>query len=256
MDILIAGLHIGVFAAALLQAATGIGFGIIAGPILLIVMGSTSAVHVSILLSLFISALIVPTLRHNIDRVLLVRLVIGSLVGLPLGIYLFLHIELEMLKFLAAIVVAYMAAVVWRAGTAGRRVSARPERHGWMRDFATGLLSGVMTTSLAMPGPPVASRLMVLARTRDVVRATTLALFVISYTAAILVQAAWATVSEDTLIFAAWLIPSATLGLLVGGALAGKFSEAAFRILISAILALTACALLANSSGVVVDLWT
>jgi len=253
MDILIVGLHIGVFAASLLQAATGIGFGIIAGPILLIVMGSATAVQVSILLSLFISALIVPTLRHSIDRVLLRRLVIGSFAGLPLGIYLFLHIELGTLKLLAGIVVLYMAVVVWRSGTAGRHVSAQAQRHGWVHDLATGLLSGVMTTSLAMPGPPVASRLMMLARTRDVVRATTLALFVISYTAAILVQSVSADISEDTLIFAARLLPATTLGLLVGRSLAGKFSETAFRILISVILVLTGCALLANSIGDIVD---
>lgn len=160
MDLVIAALHVGVFAAALLQAATGIGFGIIAGPILLIVMGSASAVQVSILLSLFISALIVPTLRRSIDRTLLLRLTVGSMAGLPLGIYLFLNIDLDMLKFLAGLVVLFMAIVVWRSGTAAKSISsdppAPPHSRSRAHDFATGLLSGAMTTSLAMPGPPVA----------------------------------------------------------------------------------------------------
>jgi hypothetical protein len=146
LDLVIAALHVGVFAAALLQAATGIGFGIIAGPILLIVMGSASAVQVSILLSLFISALIVPTLRRSIDRTLLLRLTVGSMAGLPLGIYLFLNIDLDMLKFLAGLVVLFMAIVVWRSGTAAKSISsdppAPPHSRSRAHDFATGLFVG------------------------------------------------------------------------------------------------------------------
>jgi len=253
MDLLIIGLHVGVFAASMIQAATGLGFGIIAGPILLIVMGSASAVQVTIVLSLFISALIVPTLRRSIDYVLLWRLAFGSLAGLPLGIVLFLSIELNTLKLVAGLVVIYMAWVVWRSGTASRSTATKSRRHDMVHDLATGLLSGAMTSSLAMPGPPVASRLMILARSRDVVRATTLALFVISYTAALAVQSVSVGVAGETWIFALKLAPAAVLGLLVGRLLAGKFSEAVFRRLISTILVVTAIALLANSAASFID---
>jgi uncharacterized membrane protein YfcA len=254
LDLLLVGLHAGVFAATMLQAATGIGFGIIAGPLLLIVMDSASAVQVSILLSLFISAVIVPTLRKSIDVPLLIRLAIGSFAGLALGIYLFLQVDLDTLKILAGIVVLFMAFSVWRSGTASDTLAAGAKRHGPAGDFATGILSGAMTTSLAMPGPPVASRLLVLARPRDVVRATILALFVVSYSAAFLVQSATAGVDKQTLIFSAQLLPATALGLVAGRGLAGKFSEAFFRRLISAILLVTAIALLINSaSGLVSD---
>ena len=249
MDLLLVGLHAGVFAATMLQAATGIGFGIIAGPLLLIVMDSASAVQVSILLSLFISVVIVPTLRKSIDVPLLIRLAIGSFAGLALGIYLFLQVDLDTLKILAGIVVLYMSFSVWRSGTAGDAPAAQSKKHGPFGDFATGILSGAMTTSLAMPGPPVASRLLVLARPRDVVRATILALFVISYSAAFLVQSATAGVDKQTLVFSAQLLPATALGLVVGRRLAGKFSEELFRRLISAILLVTAIALLINSAS-------
>jgi len=249
MDILVAGLHAAVFAAALLQAATGLGFGIIAGPILLIVMGSHSAIQVSILLSLFISAMIVPTLRHSIDWSVLIRLALGSFAGLALGIYLFLQIDLATLKVLAGVVVLYMAFTVWRAGTATSEAPTATTGRSKAMDFGTGILSGAMTTSLAMPGPPVASRLMRLARPRDVVRATLLALFVVSYSAAVLVQATTAGIDTHTLLFAAQLSPAAAIGLIIGRLVAGKFSETVFRLLISAILLVTSAILLLTSVG-------
>ena len=48
-------LNIAVLAASLLQAATGIGFGVIAGPILLLALDSGAAIQVSIALSFAIA---------------------------------------------------------------------------------------------------------------------------------------------------------------------------------------------------------
>ena len=55
MDSTLLAMHAAVFVASLLQAATGIGFGVIAGPIILLAMNSGSAVQVTILLSLMIA---------------------------------------------------------------------------------------------------------------------------------------------------------------------------------------------------------
>lgn len=53
---------IAVFGASALQSATGIGFGVIAGPVLLIVLNSRAAIQISIGLSLMIAAVLVPSL--------------------------------------------------------------------------------------------------------------------------------------------------------------------------------------------------
>ncbi len=59
-EILVLG--IAVFGASALQSATGIGFGIIAGPALLIVLNDGSAIQVSVMLNLLIALLLAPTL--------------------------------------------------------------------------------------------------------------------------------------------------------------------------------------------------
>ena len=49
-----------VFLAAVLQAATGVGLGMIVGPALILVMGSKSAIQVAIILNLSLSILLLP----------------------------------------------------------------------------------------------------------------------------------------------------------------------------------------------------
>ena len=82
-EFLVLGLTI--FSAAALQSATGIGFGVIAGPVLLVVLNDNSAIQISIILNLLIALLLAPSLRQKADRRLLAQLLIGLAVGSPLG---------------------------------------------------------------------------------------------------------------------------------------------------------------------------
>ena len=55
-------LNLAVFGAAALQSATGIGFGVIAGPVLLIALNDGAAIQISILLNLLIAVILTPSL--------------------------------------------------------------------------------------------------------------------------------------------------------------------------------------------------
>ncbi len=90
MDGYILGFHAAGLAAALGLAATGIGFGIVAGPILLMVLNSGSAGQVTILLSRVIAVVLTPTLSRRADtnrlsRWLAATLVPDTLFGILLG---------------------------------------------------------------------------------------------------------------------------------------------------------------------------
>ncbi len=55
-------LNVAVFGASALQSATGIGFGVIAGPVLLVALNDGSAIQISIVLNLLIAAFLAPSL--------------------------------------------------------------------------------------------------------------------------------------------------------------------------------------------------
>ena len=242
MDPYVLALHLAVFAAALLQAATGIGFGLIAGPIILIVTNSGSAIQVSILLSLVIALVLAPSLHSRADRVLLKRLLIGTVPGLPLGIYVFTLVGVDMLKLLAGLAVLFMALITTGALKFSRHGDAAA--NGCAGDIGVGMISGAMCSSLGMPGPVVAARMMVLEQSKETLRATVLVLFVFSYIAAIAAQAAMVGLSHDGLILTATLAPATLIGVFCGKLVVEWISERAFRRIISFMLVATALSLL------------
>ena len=242
MDNYVLALHLAVFAASFFQAATGIGFGLIAGPIILMVTNNGSAIQVSILLSLLIALVLAPSLYGRTDKILLKRLLIGTLPGLPLGIAVFLLAGVDGLKLLAGLAVLFMALI-----TTG--VLKFLPKHGApdnarAMDLAVGVVSGAMCSSLGMPGPVVAARMMVLEQPKHTLRATVLVMFVFSYIAAIAVQAAMVGLSGDGLTLTATLAPATLVGVFCGKFSVEWISERAFRRIISVMLLATAASLL------------
>ncbi|MEM7170368.1 MAG: sulfite exporter TauE/SafE family protein [Pseudomonadota bacterium] len=242
-------LNAAVFLASLLQAATGIGFGIFAGPILLLVLNDGAAVQISVILNLLIAVVLAPGLMKEVDRPLLGRLAVGSLVGLPIGLWIFLQVSVDVLKALAGLAVLFMALLA--SGLCNslfkKPNTSRNHKTGRALDGATGLVSGAMCGALAMPGPVVAARMVAMSRPKATTRATILALFVLSYGAALLLQAAMAGISQESLVLTLTLAPATILGVLAGRMTASRISEAVFRWTILLILVATAGGLLYDS---------
>ena len=245
MDVYDLVLHGAVFAASLLQAATGIGFGIIAGPIILMVMNSGSAVQVTILLSLLIALVLTPSLYRQADRKLLSRLLLGTAIGLPLGIVVFLQVSLDILKLLAGLAVLFMA--LNASGVLALSLRKGRTRRGELHNVAIGVLSGAMSSSLAMPGPVVAARMTSLAFSKETIRATLLVMFVFSYSAAMAFQAGLAGVERDTMILTASLVPATAIGVIIGRLSVAWISERMFRRLLIVVLTATSASLLVVS---------
>ena len=242
MESYILALHLAVFAAALLQAATGIGFGIIAGPIILMVMNSASAIQVSILLSLLIALVLAPSLYGRADKPLLARLLLGAMAGLPLGIFVYLQVGVDLLKLLAGLAVLSMAMITMGLVKFGGSGHAPSDSR--VADLLVGVVSGAMCSSLAMPGPVVAARMMALEAPKETVRATILVMFGFSYLAAFAAQALMVGISSDGLTLSASLAPATLVGVLVGRYCGAWISERGFRWILSIVLTATAVGLL------------
>lgn len=235
--------HTAVFAAALLQAATGIGFGVIAGPILLLIINSASAIQVSITLSLVIALVLAPSVFRRIDKSLFRLFVIGTIIGIPLGILIFMNIDIVVLKVFAGVSVAFMALT-----TAG---VFRPHNHhttGYSHrgGIGIGALSGLMSSSLGMPGPVPAAWMITNFFTKDVIRATILLLFVPSYCAALMFQSVVPGLGEGVVKWSLQLLPATIAGILLGKVLESRISERVFRTIVTIVLTCTAISLLVD----------
>lgn len=243
-------LAIAVIGASALQSATGIGFGVIAGPVLLMVLNSRGAIQISIGLSLLIAAMLVPSLWRNTDRLLLLRLLTGSAAGLPIGLAVFLSIDIDLLKLLAGLAVLFTLVFLFRSGAGAESVggeSTRAKRPGMLEQIWMGAVSGAMCGSLAMPGPVPAAWMSARSYGKDTIRATILTLFIFSYLAALALQAIMAGIGRETLRHGLILAGPTLAGVIIGRVLTGHLTERTFRWVLLSVLTATSAGLFLSS---------
>ncbi len=247
MNLELITLNLAVFAAAALQSATGIGFGVIAGPVLLIVLNDGSAIQISIVLNLLIAVMLAPSIWQLADRRLLARLLVGLIIGSPLGLLIFLKIDLTLLKAFAGLAVMFALFLTVRSNSmpAGSPVktSASTEQ------VSIGIVAGIMGASLAMPGPVPAGWMSSKGFDKEVIRATILVMFVFAYMVALGLQYGLAGISLGTVKFSAMLAPSTIVGIIVGRMISSRLTEQIFRRLLVFILAATAIILFSTLVG-------
>ncbi len=177
-----------VLIAAILQSATGVGLGMIVGPALILVMGSKSAIQVAIILNLSLSILLLPGEIKEIHWPSLKILVLGTVIGMPVGLLLIDMLDLTGLKLFAAITVSLCGAQLIHNRYRQSATGAVKEASAMTLPGAS-IASGIMTSSLAMPGPVA---MWALARKNikaKQIRATLRGLFVVSYAIALAAHA-------------------------------------------------------------------
>ncbi|MGX9352674.1 TSUP family transporter [Shimia sp. W99] len=207
-----------VFFASLLQAVTGIGFGVIAGPVLLVTMASAGAIQVSIVLSFLIALMLTPITVPYVNWRLLRPLFAGVCIGTPLGALAYLNLSLEHLKLFAAVVVGVMTLIA--AGVLARFPFFQTDTRA--RRGAIGVVCGILNSALAMPGPPVAAYVTAIKSDPIVVRSTTLVTFLLSYPIALGFQAMFVGISDTLLPTASALVLPTIAGTVFGVFLSRK----------------------------------
>lgn len=237
MELEIVTVVLAVFVAATLQAATGIGFGIIAGPILLAVMNDSSAIQVSIVLNLVIAILLLPSVWKQIESSVAINLGIGVTVGSPIGLWVFSVLPLTYLKGLAGLLIlTTLAMLVVRTHAPAHK---KELSHGRIENVSVGTVAGILGSSLAMPGPIPAAWMSAKGFDKDAIRGTILAMFAIAYSLALILQVLEPGITEATLTKSANLSVPTIAGIVLGKILSRRVSERAFRVTLLIVLVVT-----------------
>src|SRR5579862_8303524 len=145
-----AGMAATSFIAALLQATNGFGFAVLAVPFFLMLPPAGEAIQINIIVTLALSAVVVPGVRREVDPSLLIRLTLGALIGLALGLVAAAHADPLIVRATAGATVAVFAAAL-----AINRYRRRqpPLRQTPGRDAAAGAVAGIATALVGMSGP-------------------------------------------------------------------------------------------------------
>ncbi|MBK5484617.1 sulfite exporter TauE/SafE family protein [Peribacillus sp. TH16] len=227
-----------VLVASILQSSTGFGFSIMATPFLLMLFQPQEAIQINIILSLVISISLILKIRNDIDFILLKRFIFGSIVGVPLGVLIFVSININALKLGVSILLLILTLLL----IGNFRV--KPTQ---FRDFIVGGISGVLTTSIGMPGPPLLLYFTGTDTEKGKLRATTLAFYLFIYFISLITQIIFTGTNKVIWESSLYAIPIVFLGLYIGQIIFKRLNQRVFRIFTYILLIFTGIYLLLES---------
>ncbi|MFC0272940.1 sulfite exporter TauE/SafE family protein [Metabacillus herbersteinensis] len=209
-----------ILVASILQTSTGFGFSILATPFLLLIFKPTEAIQINIILSLVISCALITKVRKDIDFGILKRFMLGSVAGLPLGIMIFLLVDLTKLKVGISLTILALTIMLMLKFHINQSKS---------KDMVVGGLSGSLTSSIGMPGPPLLLYFSGTDTPKEKLRGTTLAFYLYIYFMSLIIQIIFAGTTKTIWISSGVALPLVFLGLYVGQLLFKRINQNLFR---------------------------
>ncbi len=229
-----------IIVASILQTSTGFGFSILATPFLLLVFEPREAIQINLLLSLVISGALITKILKDVDFKILRRFIFGSVVGLPIGIFAFLLIDIIKLKLGISIIILLLTIML---------ILRFRIKQNKKRDWIVGGLSGSLTTSIGMPGPPLLLYFSGTDTQKEKLRGTTLAFYLFIYLFSLIIQVTFAGTSKTVWVSSGVALPLVLIGLYLGQILFKWINQNVFRVVTYIILLFTGIYLLMESLG-------
>ena len=222
------GAALAVALAAVVQLAAGFGFGLSAVPLLSIAVGAHDAVVVALFLATFTNAFQAWTGRRSTDRPVAARLLAGAAVGLPFGFLVYQLVDDRVLRVVIGCSVI-VAVVVIALGLDLRHA-------GPGLDAVGGALTGALTMSSGVNGPPLVFVLQARHFDQHRFRATVTTVFFVLDIVAVVTFAVTGNLDADVLAVVAASLPGLALGAMVGIAVRRHLDPRRFRALVLVLL--------------------
>lgn len=183
--------------------------------------------QLNIILSLVISFSLLWKVKKDIEFALLIKIMIGSIVGAPVGSLLFAIVDVTTFKLLIAILLIGLTIMLIK------NLSIQ-QTNG--RDYGVGFISGMFTTSIGMAGPPLLLYFASTHKKKETIRATSLAYYIFIYLISLLSQLTIEGTSKTVWLYSLYALPFVLIGLIVGQLLFRKLNQKLFLIFIYVLL--------------------
>ena len=207
---------------AFIQGVTSFGFSLIALPLLALLMPMNQIVPLLVVCSLFLNAVMLWSLhRHVVIRLIRVLLV-GGVVGIPIGIWILSRISGDILKLAAGVVIILVSVVL----LSGNRWQLKEPKVFY---FPLGLFSGIMQGSLSLSGPPLVLFLSNQGVDKQTFRANLTAFFTAMNLLSLPGFIISGVMDQSALSVSVYALPGMIIGVVMGNMVASKMPEDLFR---------------------------
>lgn len=231
--------------AAACQSLTGFGFALVMVPLLSLLWDVKLAVVTTTILGTAALIPLVVEAREHIRLWKVMPLIVGSIVGIPLGLLILDRIDPEALKIFVATVVIGASLIVYFAPRVriGGSSPASP--------VAVGVLSGILRASTSMGGPPVILYTLSREPEAEEFRGTLLGFALPSSLMTVVGLGIVGRLTPKVAGTAAVALPAMALGLVAGAWLRARVDERLFRTVVLVVLVLTSIGVIISATGVV-----
>jgi uncharacterized membrane protein YfcA len=215
--------------AFLVLGLAGFGNGLVALAFLPLVMSPVDAIVLLTVYTVLATVAIFVPLRADFEPAGLPALLLGSLLGTPLGVWVLAALPASTLTRLIGLVLLTIVALEW-LGVYPQRLPGR----GWA--LGAGIAAGLLGAAVGTPGPPVVLYTASQGWSPRTIKANLQAFFLVNQ-AVIVIGYWWAgLLTPQVWRYTALFFVPAALGLLLGMALFTRIDQARFRRIVFAIL--------------------
>lgn len=244
-------LALGAIGGAVVQAATGFGFAIVAAPLFLAALNSHAALQVLVVIHLVQTVMMLPGVWRLAPAGLFKAMLAGAVVGCPIGLAAFMSLDVRSLKLIVGVLILLFTVllIVREMGWLSQATAAmrgNPMADGEASSeappplaYVAGGFAGAMTSLLVMPGPPLMLYLAGAPLPHAQARALAISFFGVCYLFVTALNTFWAGMGEGVWLMVLALAPVVYLGTMLGQRLARRVTQGSYRIAVFVLLVLS-----------------
>lgn len=228
-----------VFVAGFVRGLTGVGLAIVLVPLVNLVMPPERTVLLAVLVGCLAGSLGYRAAWRNVDQRLVATMTVATIAATPVGLYLLFHTPEDVARIAIALIalLAFVAVVIPRPDLppAGR-----------LPIILTGLLTGLLGSFAAIPGPPVIHYFVRRGVPAAIARDSLIVIFLWGPLAVAIIALAIGKLDLQLALLALACFPTLALGNALGVRNFGKMPERHWRLLIIGLIAIATAGAIAR----------
>ena len=211
-----------VFIASIVRGFNGFGFSATCISGFSFIMPAIEIVPIILILEVMISIFMIPYIRNKIDWNFVIKILIGIIIGSPIGLFLLKYLASELTHLLICIIIIFFSILLMN-GYSNTKINNNYAK------ISTGFIAGTVNGFSLLGGMPVALFLLVTKIKPVIIRGSLAALFFLTDTYAFVLSFFGGIVDMTTIYRTLPLIIILPIGVFIGDKFFVKSKEETYR---------------------------
>ena len=211
-----------VFIASIIRGFNGFGFSAICISGFSFILPAIEIVPIILILEVIISIFMIPYIWNKIDWSFVLKLLIGIIIGSPIGLYLLKHLSSNITHLSVCLIIIFFSILLMK-GFSSQKIN---NNYG---KFFTGIVSGTLNGLTTLGGMPVALFLLITSIQPAIIRGSLAALFFLTDLYAFALSFFAGIVDMTTIYRTLPLIIILPIGVFIGDKFFVKSKEKTYR---------------------------